>query len=318
MSNFPSKEIKGASEEIGKVPHLVLRSKPYPMDDKGRINWDEINKDDKTYFEIVLSPFHEEMYDVKKGIKRNILIDKLILKIHDFRRIRGDSEAIKIADFGCGIGKILDYLSEFKNIEVYGFDGSEVGLEVAQKRALKLGVDFKPMKVEFEKENIEDLANKFKGQFDLVISVNSILPPSREQVSILFQNLKNILKKDGWFLGILPSFDTILFLRDLWKEYWEGIYRKDLADVCVETFDNLRRVNIDEMIYSDDGKILQCYHNPHSLKSDLENVGFGISGDWKPEKVTYPWELVEKYGYANFKDSTEDEIWDWYVEAKSK
>ena len=133
----------------------------------------------------------------------------------------------------------------------------------------------------------------------MIISSNSILPESRDYVVSIFTKLASLLADNGMLIAILPSFDTILYLKSLRE--------KNADDNDFET-----RMNIDELAYADDGDHLQCYHTINSIYRETELSGLSLMAC--PIKVYYPWGLCQKYDYGYYPHADE-EIWDWFIVA---
>src|SRR3989344_1822008 len=59
---------------------------------------------------------------------------------------------------------------------------------------------------------LEDIRKiKYKNKFDVIISVNSIIMPSYNDIDKSFSNLKKALKKEGRILMILPSMESVIY-----------------------------------------------------------------------------------------------------------
>ncbi len=108
-----------------------------------------------------------------------------------------------VADFGCGPGKMLPYLSE-KFRSVYGFDFSDKLLESAHKRCadlknvhiaqadLTLPVDHLPM-------------------VDVIVSLNAVLMPDPEMRMNFLRGMASRLKPGGHLILNVPSVESLLY-----------------------------------------------------------------------------------------------------------
>lgn len=156
-----------------------------------------------------------------------------------------------------------------------GVDKSEVSLRVACKLADKLNIKFEPI--------CDDLLNIDDDlRFDLIISSNSILPNSREEVAEMFKKLSVLLSSNGRLIAILPSFDTMLYLQELRRRE--------------NNLDGSEPILMDEemLAYADDGYHLQCYHTEKSIQEKIALAGLMLKAT--PEKAYYP--------------QSQEEIWD--------
>ena len=148
--------------------------------------WD---KTAKNYFSEVVSPFAE-------GVDNPIfwyLDNKIVL----------DKKKMSVIDIGCGIGNFLPTLSE--------------------KFAKVVGFDFSPKMVDISKDKVKNLKNvtvlvrdarelsEFYNQFEVVVTVNSILLPNIKEIEKMFKETYNILKQGGVLLGVFPAMESFLY-----------------------------------------------------------------------------------------------------------
>lgn len=279
----------------------------YPDDrTSDRLRWDDECHD---YDGKILTPF-------STGVKNPLFdyIDKL------------DKDNV-IADFGCGTGRLVEILSK-KNFEkVYGIDYSDNMLRMARKRCASPNVEYKNM-------DIIDL-RKLYGKIDIAFSINSILPRDPNDTPKMIQEIYRTLKPGGLFIAILPSFDTILYLKKLWfEDYFNKLESKRKAkrrsnfpysiahwlkkeknkwkaELATYLEFRKRKLNKTKHLYADDFVNVQRFIHENEIRPLLEKTGFKIL---YKDKVTYPWKLCEKYNYGYFPEK--DEIWDWFVVAK--
>ena len=243
------------------------------------MDWDAVAPE---YHAHVLSPFAPEMTG------RNPLVADLLTMYLDNR---------DIADFGCGPGNLLPHLAG-RGARVVGIDASPVALGIATQVAGRHGVDFEPCCGDFRSVDLPH-------RFDVVVSINSVLPPAREEVVPLLAVMRQALAPDGRLLAILPSYDTTRFLRRL-------IAARDGEQAANEW--DVRHLSDDgQLLFADDGVTRQAYHSPESMADELPRAGLCIVGD--PVKVRYPWSLTSRFDYGDFPDAPE-EVWDWYVVAQ--
>jgi SAM-dependent methyltransferase len=55
------------------------------------------------------------------------------------------------------------------------------------------------------------------SSMDTIVSINSFVPESREDVELMFQQSKRVLRKGGRLVAMLPSFEMSLIARDTWR-----------------------------------------------------------------------------------------------------
>lgn len=120
-----------------------------------------------------------------------------------------------VADFGCGPGKMLPYLSE-KFRSVYGFDFSDKLLESAHKRCadlknvhiaqadLTLPVDHLPM-------------------VDVIVSLNAVLMPDPEMRMNFLRGMASRLKPGGHLILNVPSVESLLYSYFRETEWWRKL-----------------------------------------------------------------------------------------------
>lgn len=150
--------------------------------------WDSIAYE---YESKVLSPLYS-------GVKNPVynFVDKL------------DSRYYKrVVDLGCGRGKFLSFLSRrFK--DVWGFEWSKNMILVTEKNLKgKKNVHLKRLDIRNMKP--------FHSYFDIAFSINSIVPHDMKVARNMTKEIYKILRKDGLFVGVLPSFEAVLHQREL-------------------------------------------------------------------------------------------------------
>jgi len=244
-------------------------------------DWDRIAE---IYHQEVISPFY--------GKVENPLYDEL-------KKIRGKNKK-SVAEFGCGLfclGRLLS--KNFK--EVHASDFSQKMVELAREKA-------KSMKnVVIIQEDLREI--NYKNQFDVVISVNSIIMPSLKDRLIAFENIYNSLKKKGQLLMILPSMESLAYYATLLL--YDEIKRKDekfAINSAKKEFEN-SKYDFFLGIYNDGGEKQKFFYESE-IRYLMKKMGFK---NIKINKVLYPWEK----DISDFKTFPgEERLWDWFISAR--
>lgn len=266
----------------------------------GEIDWDTVCHH---YHDYILSPFAPEMVrGYETGCTRNLLLNYL-LTIPE-----AELKQSRVLDLGCGPGNLIPFVAD-KVGSLSAIDASRHAIRVATEKATEFaGLDFNALCVDML------LLDDAQG-FDIVISSNSILPASREAVLHQFNKIRGLLRPGGLFLAILPSFDTTLYLRELWLEQYCGQNTDDKERCRLERhFNKAKCVDEDALAFADDGCHVQCYHTFNSIMQELSLASLKPLS--KPTKLYYPWELCKRFDYGYFPQASE-EIWDWFVVAEA-
>ena len=239
----------------------------------------------ENYHKEIISPF-------QKGVKNSLFkeLDKI-----------KDSKNKVIADIGCGRGEILDILaSKFK--KVYAIDFSPNMIDIAKKLSTRKNIKY----------IVKDIKNlsEFKNKFDVIVCVNSIMMPKIRNLKMALKSVYSTLKKDGVFLGIFPSMDSILYQGFLILEEQIGKHKDEKR-----AFRNTKRIferkkyNFILGTYSDEGNIQKFYYD-FELKIRLRDTGFK---NIVLSKVLYPWGS-EISDFLDFPGKPK--MWDWFVIAR--
>jgi SAM-dependent methyltransferase len=108
-----------------------------------------------------------------------------------------------VADFGCGPGKMLPYLSE-KFRAVYGYDFSGRLLEFARKRCEGL------TNVHIEQADLTRPVDRFP-LVDVIVSLNAVLMPDPDLRMNFLRGMASRLKPGGHLILNVPSVESLLF-----------------------------------------------------------------------------------------------------------
>jgi SAM-dependent methyltransferase len=224
----------------------------------------------------------------------------VINPIYDAIRAIPNKQGLTVADLGCGLGPLLPFLSKsFK--QVVAIDFSSQMLEKAKKR---IHAD----NVSFHNCSLTDLS-PFYNQFDVAVSVNSVLFPSSQVVNGIFCNIRKALKVDGIFAGIFPSMEAILYEATLvFDRQIEKIGDEEKALLSAKRI--LKRRNFDFVsgVYDDHGHRQKFYYE-FELRHRLKKAGFK---NLHVKKVLYPW--GEDMGSSQ-EFIHQPRVWDWFIEA---
>lgn len=256
--------------------------------------WDSVAHD---YYGQILSPLEPGV-----GIEN---------PIYDFVRYQLKHEKYeRVADFGCGTGNFLLFLAQYFK-EVLGIDYSEKMLEIARMKCR----DHPNIRLEqFDMRNLNPLYN----MFDIVSTINAISVDDGTP-KIIFQEIYRSLRSHGLLIGIFPSFDTVVYLKNLTYEYFvfeKGMSEEEAEKEIYTIFIKHHKMDEERAMYADDGVHIQKFFYEKEIFSLLKKVGFKII---RTGKVLYPWELCIKHGYGDFPPEfyqRKDKIWDLFIVAK--
>lgn len=173
---FTIEEFWQTIKRIKDEPQAILRYRPLPMQD-GDLNWDIICRD---YHKYILGPFAPEMITPKSsGEINNLLLRDLLLKPKD------DLFHLDIADVGCGPGNVIPHLRG-RVSKIYGIDKSAKALQIAENVARNNEIEFVPYNMDIRTMDIN-------LRFDIIISANSILPQTREDILSMLKTIREHL-----------------------------------------------------------------------------------------------------------------------------
>ncbi len=257
------------------------------MIDKEAKVWD---RSAKKYFDDVVSPFAE-------GVKNPIFwyLDN---------KISGNLNEMSVIDIGCGIGNFLPTLS--------------------QKFAHVTGIDFSPKMIELAKEKTKSYSNihflvrdardltEFHNQFDVAVSVNSVLLPKIVDVEKILREANLVLKENGTLLAVFPAMEALLYRSLLIQEkaLEEGFSEEEAIQKAKKDLTETTPCNFEAGIV----KYPDCQQKNYylfELKYRLWKAGFT---NIKVRKVHYPWEVYEDDTLLAFHGK--QKLWDWFVYAK--
>lgn len=191
----------------------------------------------------------------------------------------------KILDCACGTGfLVLDLIKQ--GFDITCADGSEDMLKKFRKNAKELGVDVKPVKLQWQ-----ELKNHFSQEFDLVICRGNSLvydsawegekPPSEDSIHEALFNFFSVLKPGGILYLDTTSKENLeredAEVNNYTPQYLEEEQVKLLEEVQVNKDKKVRKwqpkIKLEEQEYS---LVRYSQYLPHEdLFRHLKEVGFG-------------------------------------------
>jgi len=125
-----------------------------------------------------------------------------------------------VADLGCGNGSfIANHLApDYRFKTIYGIDFSDEMMKNAREKCNKYS------NVKFCQINLKDLTPLRKelkpNELDMIFSINSLIASNPNDIDMMLCQISLTLKSGGKFIAVLPSFDTVEYLRTLvFKEF---------------------------------------------------------------------------------------------------
>ncbi len=151
-------------------------------------------QDQDHFWSRVAKIYEREFVDPYRADVRDNPLKKVL------RRLR-DPEKRVVADFGCGIGPLLPFLSRhFKT--VYAVDFAEGMLERARAHARACS------NVRYLQASFTNL-HALPEPVDVAVAVNSLVLPNPAELEDALREIGRVLKPEGYFLGILPAMDAV-------------------------------------------------------------------------------------------------------------
>lgn len=268
-------------------------------------SWDDLSS---CYYEQVISPFDPT---VKFRLREDI--ETLLNK---WSRSSSLSKRVVI-DFGCGIGEALPYFAGQVGWAI-GLDFSSGMLKQASTRLSSEGIEhetllgsnainllMKKLSKASSKSGIPPHTvlvegNMFELQIlkhtcDLALAINSVVGEELQQERQMLQQITNTMKLNAKLFSVFPSLDTMDHLMHL-------------VDRSVHPPPELGTITGPERVYVHTNGEVQKYLTPDEIMNLFDHVG--LNADLL-EKVTYPWNLIRKYGWGYYPRSRR--LWDWYV-----
>lgn len=159
-----------------------------------------INKSTKGFYDALAVDYHLVYQNWDKSMARQAKVIDQLIKKQDLK------ESTTLLDCTCGIGTQSIGLSQL-GYKVYGTDLSPASIERAQQEAKK-----RQLSIVFEAVDVRELAQKIKGQFDVVISFDNSLPhlKEREELLLAAKSIRTKMRPDSLFIGSIRDYDRLL------------------------------------------------------------------------------------------------------------
>lgn len=165
--------------------------------------------------------------------------DGKVLSITSFPNRRHDLisrvSGNRVLNLGCGPTQYLNRDLVQSGHTVVATDFCQAMLDEASK--------FQHPSVTYRLANNMDLP--FESEFDTVVTVNSIIPPERDDVVKMFQQAYKVLRRGGRLVGFFPAFDLFEHLAQLGYKQEGDTQQQRVVDTtgwqCFQTEDILRR-----------------------------------------------------------------------------
>ena len=179
-------------------------------------------------------------YDYDEKILNPLQVKKNNPLVKYIKEING--KELIVADVGCGPGSLIsNYLeSDDRFSKIYGIDYSDSMIKIAKEKCENF------QKVEFLKMDVKDLAPLRKklnlNKLDIIFSINSIFAEDPNEIDMMLCQIALTLKSGGKLIAVLPSFDTVEYLRDLELEKFKN-ERTEYSEICFENSILTKKIN---------------------------------------------------------------------------
>lgn len=239
------------------------------------------------YDQVFLNPFVEEV--------QSPLMDALSAIPESSRR--------SVIDLGCGTGPLLPFLIErFDSVVALDFAPAMV-----ERSRGRLGAE--AGRVEFLLRTMRELEDQ-AGRFDVAVAVNSLVIPDLDELHETLLAIRDCLKPDGWFLGVLPAIDAIQYQTMLLldRAMGQGVDPREAEKLAAQQAEHtLYDFAFGRFSYRG---LRQKFWQSFEIEFRLAKAGFR---DVRLAKLLYPWDDNLPHG-ADFADHPRS--WDWTFVAR--
>ncbi len=153
-----------------------------------------------------------------------------------------------VLDIGCGNGKMLKYLQQKTNANIYGFDYSENAINNANKFGLN--------NAEFQQAVIGEIEYP-ENKFDVIISMDTIY--FAKDIKSFVSQVKSWLKPNGVFFvayqegDVMPKTESIE-TTEISKALISNNMKYKVIDITEETYNLLRKKRASAIIHKEEFK----------------------------------------------------------------
>jgi len=264
-----------------------------PKDELDRYRW-AYRIDD--YDSTVLSPLHPQLSSRVINLIESVLPKTL---------------PNRIADIGCGNGKLLQYLgNKYPESSVDGVDFSYQILQYAKRRCHDIS-NINYLNIEYS-----DLENSV---YDLTLTINSILPSQADKLVPMLNSICRSMKPGSLIIGILPSFDTVLEWKDLMfqvkKEEFilNGVSDQEAVSRASKyvnnEFFNKKKLDLKNQLFADDNEHQQRFFTENEIPDLFKRFNVNIN---KIERFYYPWSICKEFDWG-YVEGHESVIYDYFI-----
>jgi len=181
-------------------------------------------------------PYH--YLDLKVDEYRLILHVEYLSYLNIVKNLLKPFTGQSVLDAGCGDGRFCYELKD-KNVKIVGIDFSE--------RAIAFAKVFNP-DGEFYIKDLKNLKLPYKFDYMVLIETLEHIIPS--EISLILENLSNILKKDGKLIITVPSVNISLI-----EKHYQHFTKESLIDAVKDYFTVIKcvgysRIGLHRKIFS--------------------------------------------------------------------
>jgi SAM-dependent methyltransferase len=214
-----------------------------------------------------------------------------------------DAKSKAVIDLGCGTGPLLPHLLE-RFGEVTALDFAKAMIKRSRQR---LGEQAD--QVEFLNRSMYDLDDR-RDCYDVAVAINSVVMPDVRDIDRALRAIRESLKPNGLFFGIVPAIDAVhystMLLMDRALDQGEDV---DQAEAKAAEAVEHHLFDFEFGRFRFQG-LHQKFWNPFEIEYRLRKAGFRSIA---LEKLLYPWD-DDMAGGPAFSEC--DPSWDWTFTAR--